>query len=219
MADREALSTAYRDIVAVLRDLSAEEEWLPTGCAGWSVRDLLFHLRGDAQRALVALASPAGTEPDTDAVSYWTHWRPDTDGALLNRRMTRICASVYSGLRPILDSFAETTEAVVYAAVNTDPGLAVRTQGHVLRAGDLMRTLVVEAAVHHLDLVIALDRPLPSAGPLRVVRETLDGLLGEPLPLAWDDVTYARAGTGRTSLSASDRTALGPLAERFPLFG
>jgi hypothetical protein len=140
MADREALSTAYRDIVAVLRDLSAEEEWLPTGCAGWSVRDLLFHLRGDAQRALVALASPAGTEPDTDAVSYWTHWRPDTDGALLNRRMTRICASVYSGLRPILDSFAETTEAVVYAAVNTDPGLAVRTQGHVLRAGDLVRT-------------------------------------------------------------------------------
>jgi hypothetical protein len=218
-ADQDALSTAYRDIVAALRDISAEEEWLPTGCAGWSVRDLLFHLRGDAQRALVALASPAGTAPDTDAISYWTHWRPGTDGALLNRRMTRISASVYSGLRPILDSFAETTEAVVYAAVHTDPDFAVRTQGHVLRAGDLVRTLVVEAAIHHLDLVVALERPLPSAGPLRLVRETLDGLLGEPLPLPWDDVAYARVGTGRTEPSESDRHALGPLAERFPLFG
>jgi hypothetical protein len=89
----------------------------------------------------------------------------------------------------------------------------------VLRAQDLVRTLIVEAAIHHLDLVVALDRPLPSARPLRVVRETLDGLLGEPLPLSWDDVTYARAGTGRTALSEEDRDALGPLADRFPLFG
>jgi Mycothiol maleylpyruvate isomerase N-terminal domain len=220
MTDPNAiLSTTFRDVVAILRDTTAEEEWLPTGCAGWSVRDLLFHLRGDAQRALVALASPAGTEPDTDAVSYWTHWRPGSDDARESLRMTRIGASVYSGLRPILDGYAETTEAVVYAATHTDPDLPVRTQGHVLRAGDLVRTLVVEAAVHHLDLVVALDRPLPSSGALRLVREALDGLLGEPLPPAWDDVTYARIGTGRAAPSDEDRVALGRLAERFPLFG
>jgi hypothetical protein len=97
--------------------------------------------------------------------------------------------------------------------------MPVRTQGHVLTAGDLVRTLVVEAAVHHLDLVVALDRPLPSAGPLRIVRETIDGLLGQALPLPWDDVTYARTGTGRAPISAADRRALGPLAGRFPLFG
>jgi hypothetical protein len=219
MTDQEALSTSYRDVVAALRNIGTEEEWLPTGCAGWTVRDLLFHLRGDAQRALVALASPAGTAPDTDSVSYWTRWRPGTDAARAGLRMVRIGASVYPGLRPILDSYAETAEAVVYAAVHTDPELPVRTQGRVLRANDLVRTLVVEAAIHHLDLVVALDRPLPSAGPLRVVRETLDGLLGEPLPLPWDDVTYARAGTGRAALSEQDRTALGSLAERLPLFG
>ena len=219
MTDQEALSTSYRDVVAALRNIGAEEEWLPTGCAGWTVRDLLFHLRGDAQRALVALASPAGTAPDTDAVSYWKRWRPGTDAARASLRMVRISASVYPGLRPILDSYAETAEAVVYAAVHTDPELPVRTQGRVLRANDLVRTLVVEAAVHHLDLVVALDRPLPSAGPLRVVRETLDGLLGEPLPLPWDDVTYARTGTGRAGLSEQDRITLGPLAERLPLFG
>jgi mycothiol maleylpyruvate isomerase-like protein len=223
MTDLNAtLSTAYRDVVAVLRDVEETVhggEWLPTGCAGWSVRDLLFHLRGDAQRALVALASPAPAGPDTDAVSYWSHWRPGTDAAQINLRMTRIGASVYSGLRPILDSYAETTEAVVYAATQADPDLPVRTQGHVLTVADLVRTLVVEAAVHHLDLVAALDRPLPSAGPLRLVREALDGLLGEPLPLPWDDVTYARAGTGRAEITAEDRAALGALSGRFPLFG
>ncbi len=73
--------------------------------------------------------------------------------------------------------------------------------------------------MHHLDLVVVLDRPLPSAGPLRVVRETLDGLLGQKVPLSWDDVTYARAGTGRAPLPAEDRAELGELAERFPLFG
>jgi hypothetical protein len=219
MDDRAILGTAYRDVVAAVSDLDDSQEWLPTGCSGWSVRDLVFHLRGDAQRALVALATPAGGAPDTDAVSYWSHWRPGTEGARTSLRMTRISASVYSGLRPILDSYAETTEAVLYAAAHTDPAMPVRTQGHVLTAGDLVRTLVVEAAVHHLDLVVALDRPLPSAGPLRIVRETLDGLLGQALPLPWDDVTYARTGTGRAPISAADRRALGPLAGRFPLFG
>jgi uncharacterized protein (TIGR03083 family) len=219
VTDLETLSTAYRDVVAAVSDLAPAEEWLPTGCTGWSVRDLVFHLRGDAQRALVALASPAGVAPDTDAVSYWTHWRPDTDAARVDQRMTRISASVYSGLRPILESYAETTEAVVYAAVHTDPALPVRTQGFVLCAGDLVRTLIVEAAVHHLDLVLALERPLPSAGPLGVVRETLDGLLGEPLPLPWDDVTYARTATGRVAIIEADRAALGPLTDRLPLFG
>jgi hypothetical protein len=223
MTDLNAtLSTAYRDVVAVLRDVEETVpggEWFPTGCAGWSVRDLLFHLRGDAQRALVALASPTPAAPDTDASSYWSHWRPGTDAAQISLRMTRIGASVYSGLRPILDSYAETTEAVVYAATQADPGRAVRTQGHVLTVADLVRTLAVEAAVHHLDLVVALDRPLPSAGPLRLVREALDGLLGRPLPVTWDDVTYARVGTGRAVVPEDDREALGALSGRFPLFG
>jgi hypothetical protein len=54
---------------------------------------------------------------------------------------------------------------------------------------------------------------------MRMVRETLDALLGEPLPLPWDDVTYARTGTGRAAPYEQDRAVLGRLAERFPLFG
>jgi hypothetical protein len=49
----------------------------------------------------------------------------------------------------------------------TDP---VKTQGWVLTVADLLSTLTVEAAVHHLDLVLRLDRPGPAAAPLAEVR-------------------------------------------------
>jgi len=84
---------------------------------------------------------------------------------------------------------------------------------------DLLSTLAVEAAVHHLDLVLRLDRPGPAAGPLAEVRRVLEGLLGRPLPAGWDDATAARRGTGRESLTALDRAELGPAAASFPLFG
>ncbi len=215
----EIIRGAYDDLVRAVRDAGEEAAWLPTGCAGWSVRDLVFHLLGDARRALVALATPAGAEPDTDAVTYWGHWSPDTPGSHVNLRMTRISASVYSTLTPVLDLYEETARAVIYLAGRTDPAMAVRTQGFVLRAGDLVRTLVVEAAVHHLDLAVALPGTGPSKESLLVVRETLDGLLGEPLPVRWDDATYARVGTGRAPVPEGDRDALGGTAGRFPLFG
>ena len=59
-------------------------------------------------------------------------------------------------------------------------------------------------------------RPDPVA--LTHVRTILDGLLGEPVPLTWDDERYALAGTGRTALTAAERLRMGELATRFPLF-
>ena len=52
------LSTAYRDVAGVLGSLPPEQAWEPTGCAGWSVVDLGFHLLSDARRCLVALNTP-----------------------------------------------------------------------------------------------------------------------------------------------------------------
>ena len=95
----------------------------------------------------------------------------------------------------------------------------MRTQGRVLTVPDFLSTLTVEAAVHHLDLVVRLDRPGPAAEPLAEVRRVLKELLGRPLPADWDDVTAARRGTGREPLSAADRAELGAAADAFPLFG
>jgi hypothetical protein len=213
------LSTAYGELSEVLSSLRTEEGWEPTGCAGWSPVDLGFHLLSDARRALVALHTPAAGPPDTDAVGYWRRWRPPEPGDEDELWSTRIAASVHGGLPGISARYAEASAAVVVAAGRVAPTDLVQTQGSVLTVADLLSTLVVEAAVHHLDLVVRLDRPGPSPGPLAEVRRVLEGLLGGPLPAGWDDVTAARRGTGREPLAPDDVDALGPAARRIPLFG
>jgi hypothetical protein len=213
------LSTAYRDLSAVLSSLTVEEGWEPTGCAGWTPVDLGFHLLSDARRALVALHTPAEGPADTTAVDYWTAWRPPVPGDEEELWSTRIAASVHGGLRGIAARYAETSAAAVVAAGRADPDGLVGTQGRVLTVADFLSTLVVEAAVHHLDLVVRLDRPGPAAEPLAEVRRVLEGLLGAPLPASWDDVTAARRGTGREPLTADDRAELGDRVSAFPLFG
>jgi hypothetical protein len=213
------LSTAYGDLSAVLSSLSVEEGFEPTGCAGWTPVDLGFHLLSDARRALVALHTPAEGPADTAAVDYWTAWRPPEPGDDEELWSTRVAASVHGGLRGIAARYAETSAAAVVAAGRADLEGLVGTQGRVLTVPDFLSTLVVEAAVHHLDLVVRLDRPGPAVEPLAEVRRVLEGLLGAPLPTSWDDVTAARRGTGREPLTADDRAELGDRASAFPLFG
>lgn len=216
---RELLHTAYRDLSDVLSSLTADEGWQPTGCAGWTPVDLGFHLLSDARRALVALNTPVSGTADTTAVDYWRAWWPPAPGDDEELWSTRIAASVHGGLAGVSRRYAETSAAVLVAAGRVGPGDLVGTQGHVLTVADLCSTLVVEAAVHHLDLVAHLDRPGPAPGPLAEVRRVLEGLLGAPLPPGWDDVTAARRGTGREPLTEADRAELGGAVAAFPLFG
>jgi hypothetical protein len=187
--------------------------------AGWTPVDLGFHLLGDARRALVALATPADGPADTTAVGYWTAWRPPAPGDEQELWSTRIAAGVHGGLPGIAGRYAATSAAVVVAATRVAPADLVATQGRVLTVADLLSTLTVEAAVHHLDLVLRLDRPGPAAEPLAEVRRVLEGLFGRSLPAGWDDVTAARRSTGREPMTAADRAELGPGAAAFPLFG
>ena len=90
----------------------------------------------------------------------------------------------------------------------------------MLTAGDLLRTLAVEATIHHLDMIVCLPTaPGPSHEGLAQVRWCLDGLLGRPAPAQWPDAHYARISTGRTPMSQTEREQLGADAARFPLFG
>ncbi len=205
----ELLRSAYGDLSALVGDLTPEEGWQPSGCAGWSVLDLVQHLLDDARRGLVALATPAGGPATTDAVAYWRSWQPTPEDDDSTAWRTRVRASVTGGLPGLAP----------LAAGRTDPRELVGTQGRVLGVGDLCSTLAVEAAVHHLDLVAHLDRPGPGPAVLAEVRRVLEDLLGRPLPAGWDDATAARRGTGREPLTDADRAALGEGAGRFPLFG
>jgi len=95
--------------------------------------------------------------------------------------------------------------------------VTVTTQDHLLRVDDLLATLAVEAAIHHLDMIVELDHPGPTDTAMAVVRVTLDGLLGRPTPPAWSDADWALVATGRVTPRDEHRSALGPDISRLPV--
>jgi hypothetical protein len=213
----DALEQAYADLGALAESLDEPASWRRTGCAGWAVRDLIFHLLGDAQRALVAFGTPASVlAADRDAVTYWTDSPGREDPDSRNLRGTRTMASAWR-LDFLTATYVETSQAVHTMSRRLPPADLVVTQGHVLTVRDLVATLVVEAALHHLDLVVELDHPGPAPLPLSFVRSTLDGLLGYPSPPEWDDVSWAQLATGRRSPTEIERSELGPDLARLPL--
>ena len=228
----DALDAVYRNVTAVAGGLGEADLMRPSRCAGWAVADVLYHELLDARRALRTFASPADGPPDCDDVSYWTDYAPggaSGDGAstgdarayaeesAAHARYVRIAAAAYPP-GALAWEWSETAAAAVRAG-RACGHQAVTTQGHVLTVADFAATLAVEAAVHYLDLTVALpDAPAPEPASLALVRRVLAGLLGAPLPASWDDVTAALKGTGRDPLTEADRQALGLSASRFPLF-
>lgn len=210
----QVLDSSYRALLGVVDGLDDRVGWRSTRCAGWTVRDLVHHLWGDAQRALVALHTPAAGPADVDSVSYWRSWQPTTPGAEAGRRGTRIMASAWSSVEPLAASYAETVRAVLVAGRGRDGADLVGTQGHVLTVDALFRTLAVEATIHQLDLELGE----PSQEGLAEARRVLDGLLGRPAPIK-DSVRYALIGTGRELPTEEEAQALGGDVERLPLFG
>jgi hypothetical protein len=224
----DTLEASYENLTTVADALGEDELMLPSRCAGWAVADVLYHQLLDARRGLMAFASPApeAEPPDVDDVSYWQAFSPASGesaalgsaAAAQHARYVRIVASAYPG-RTLAWEWRETAAAACRAA-RACPHPAVRTQGHILATTDFVATLVVESAVHYLDLTTGLvAAPPPDADSLALVRRVLDGLLGTPMPGSWDDQTYALKGTGRVPVSAKDRIELGPLADLLPLFG
>ena len=166
----------------------------------------------------MATATPADGPADCDAVQYWRDWSQSGAQADDDLWRTRVSASVAGGMSSLAAAYAETSAAVLVSAARPGPTDLVRTQDRVLARDELLSTLVVESAVHHLDLVRSLERRGPGAGPLAEVRRVLTGVLGSDLPVDWDDATAARRGTGREPLTVADRAVLGEVAGRFPLF-
>lgn len=209
----EALRIAYGDLTAVAVSLDEASSWRPTACAGWAVRDLVHHLLGDAQRALVALATPASGPADKDAVTYWLDSPGAPDAESRGIRASRTMASQWR-LDFLTATYAETAAAVLTLAGRAASDELIATQGHVLRVDDLLSTLVVEATIHHLDMGLGAG---PRPEPVVLTRATLDALLGRPTPAAWNSEQWVRAATGRAELTEEQRGYLGADADRLPL--
>jgi hypothetical protein len=205
------LAELYTAEAAAVRDRPEADFARPTR-TDWTVRELLFHQLLDAQRTLVALASPAaaGEEPDVDSVSYWRPFFPESDWNAPHAEFVRVAASAYSSGAELLGHFTTTSEATARAVATADPSALVQTQGHVIAVADLASTLVVEATTHLLDLTVDLaGAPAPPAAALAEARRVLEGLNGGPLPTVWDDTEAVLKGTGRTGLDEDERAELG----------
>ncbi|WP_327640352.1 maleylpyruvate isomerase N-terminal domain-containing protein [Kribbella sp. NBC_00482] len=213
------LARTYGRLTETVQGLSDADFRRETRCPGMPVGPLLVHLLYDAERALIAFASPAAVEPDRDFVTYWRHAPPQPDG---DTSFERSIAAAYRKPGLLVQHWREVSEAAARAvAVGlATKGSRIETQGHVMRAGDFVATLVLEATVHHLDLIVGLPgAPEPDPEGLQVAARTLDGLFGPQAwdVIAWDTTTYVLKATGRLPLDENDLTMLGPHAHRLPL--
>lgn len=206
------LASSYAPLADVVAGLGDADAWTPTGCSGWVVRDLVTHLRADTVRALVAVHTPAGRAPDCDRVRYWADWGSDPEADEETRRWTR-AESVPWSWTALRDRYVESSAAATRAVDAADPEAVVATQGHALTVADLSSTLVVEATLHHLDLVVRLDAPGPPASGLAEVRRVVTALLGPSADVAgWTDERVALVGTGRARPTDAERADLGGAA-------
>jgi uncharacterized protein (TIGR03083 family) len=214
----ELLQSAYAAFETAVAQVDEPGSWDPTGCRGWSVRDLVFHVVGDAQRALVALHTPADPPADRDSATYWRGWGSDPVGDAAGRRWARVNGAMFGDWEQLRGLHRETSAAVRRAVAAADPGALVGTQGHVLTVADLASTLTVEAAVHHLDLRRHLpDLPRPPASGLAEVRRVVEALAG-PFPPSLADERVAVLATGRAEPTPDERADLAALLERLPVF-
>ncbi|GAB3795042.1 maleylpyruvate isomerase N-terminal domain-containing protein [Micromonospora zhanjiangensis] len=224
MPEHRALAEAYAGISRAVGDLTDADLQRPSRCRGWLVADLLFHVLCDAQRALVALASPADGPADVDRVTYWHAFPGNGDPAAAARSAwwARRSAAAFDLPSGVVRLWADTAPAAVRAAGTADPSGFVSTQGHVLAVPDFLATLVTEAVVHHLDLIVdlpAVAGPGPTATAIAVA--TMDGLLSDDAvrPPDWSDPDYLLKAAGRIPLNGTDRRVLGDAAGWFPLLG
>jgi uncharacterized protein (TIGR03083 family) len=213
------LGRTYGRLTETVQGLSDADFDRETRCPGMPVGPLLVHLLYDAQRALIAFASPAVVDPDRDFVTYWRDFPSQLDTSFVGG-----VAASYRKPGLLVQHWREVSEAAVRAASLglVTKGHRIETQGHVLCAADFVATLVLEATVHHLDLTVGLpDAPEPDPEGLQVTARTLDGLFGPEAwdVIAWDTTTYILKATGRIPLDETDLDMLGPHADRLPLLG
>jgi Mycothiol maleylpyruvate isomerase N-terminal domain len=218
----ELIRVAWAPLIELADSIDEDHGWIPTHLPGWTARDLLLHLSGDAQRALVALFTPASDRPgeasDIDEVDYWRPWTPGTEDAQTSLRSTRAIASQWVSVRGPAELFAMTARAATRAADAADPKARIVTRGGTLTIDALLRTIAVEAAVHHLDLEPLLPGR-PEQVVLSEVRRLFEALLGQDVPASWDDVRWIRVGTGRVAPNATEIRHLGSRIDSLPLFG
>ncbi len=212
---RTACLDSVRDFVAAVGTVSEHDLLGASRCHGWTRLDVVVHVIAGWNEMLGGLVSVVDTEPTVDAASYWpvfagTYGGGDQVPSLMaQRRRTAGYARPSSAVEHLHDVAAMLERGVAGFADR-----ACTWQGHVFAAGDFLAIWAVEDVVHHLDLDVGPAGPPPPSA-LTVARETVEELLGEPLPSSWSDEDAVLVGSGRRP----PPEGLGVLGDRFPVLG
>ncbi|MFN2544132.1 MAG: maleylpyruvate isomerase N-terminal domain-containing protein [Actinomycetota bacterium] len=151
------LAAECERISSCLLPLTDDDFARPTRCGEWNVKELLAHLYRDIEQVAVMVAEPPAPAIDADAVSYWGMYDPVVDGRSIADRAKMRAAAHRTGheLARIWDWM---WPKALDDAKREDTDRIIRTWGPGMLLQEFLRTRVVEAAVHGLDLADALGR-------------------------------------------------------------
>ncbi|WP_033291616.1 maleylpyruvate isomerase N-terminal domain-containing protein [Amycolatopsis jejuensis] len=211
----DLFSHAWNSLQKAVGSLAGGQWVAPSGCTGWLVQDLVFHLVIDAQDILITLATPTSAEPTRTASGYWELGGDLPTGIDEDSAFTRRAAASYGTTAWLAHHFDDLAAAAGRAAAAADPTSRVETRDQVLTVEDYFATYVVEATLHHLDLIAHLSGvDGPDAAPLAMTRQIIEDVLGAPLPPSLADQAAVLVATGRRSPTEVETAALGPLAAK-----
>ena len=152
------LAQEWDAIVALGRELRADEWDLPSACPGWSVRDLLSHMIG-TERSLLGDPSP---DPPASAAPHVRNDVGERNEAWVASRRTTPGAQ-------LVGEFAEVTarrlaDLLSWASARFDE-LGPSPVGQVPYR-EFMRVRVMDCWVHEQDMRLATRRPGHREGPV-----------------------------------------------------
>ena len=213
----ELFGCAWNGLLEAVAETPDAEFEGPSGCAGWSVRDLVCHLVIDAQDVLITLVTPAEGPATADAAGYWKLAEPPAGDDPLDALVPRLAAA-YGEPRWLKFHLDDVGSAAGRAATLADPAALVSTQDMVLSVEDYLAAYVLEATLHHLDLI--QYRPgatEPPAETLAAARAGLEKIAGEAFPASFTDADALRVGTGRRLPTGAEAEALAGFGAKLPL--
>ena len=157
-----------------------------------------------------------------DHVAYWNAYAGGSADASAGASAWWVRRSANAFRRPsgVRRLWEETAPAAVRAGEAADPAAFVATQGLVLTVADFIATLVTEAVIHHLDMLVDLtDAAVPAPEAVDIAVSTMDGLMSDDAvrPASWSPTDYLLKASGRLPVTPRERRELGEAAGWFPL--
>lgn len=224
----DALESQFKELVALVGELSEADWERPTRCPGWTVKELVAHCEGMLVRLVTENAQAVDGDPEIDRVGYYGY---DPEGPRDGEDPSKTFSDVIRdrvieevrgrSAEELRESLEGAIDAAIAGVRDIPADRVIKRSGHPRIAfREFIASRVLEFGVHTMDVGHATlrgERVHPDAVP--IITGILTGILGANLPvgLGWDDRTFVLSGTGRRKLESNERFVLGPLAAKFPL--